>query len=170
MDFKRISVENGEWNKLWTSWDEQCDSYGEKLDEYAVGSIAAIRPLANGGQTSSSGVYGLVDEQAVHSICQLNTALLPGYTGKVLRLRHLVLAPRFDYDDSVNLDEYVTVLSKMFAGAVEISGTEMLSDHIKLHLQSPADKEFFKLFQDKLRQFSVFNTVELRGAWLYISK
>ncbi|UWQ11932.1 hypothetical protein K3X41_04390 [Aliiroseovarius crassostreae] len=169
MEFKRISRENGQWNTLWQQWDKECTKYGETISDYATSALSTLKPLAEDPQITSAGVYGLIDKDEIVAVCQLNVTGLPGYTGPVVRLRHLVLAPKFDFDDSTTIQEYINVLSSVFAGTINLAHSEMKADHAKLHFRSPADKEFFKNIEQSLKSNSVFSHVALKGSWLYVS-
>ena len=164
----RISQENGLWSKLWAEWDEICSSFDENFADFAPSSLSVLKPLAESPQTGSAGVFALIDQDSILAVCQLNVAWIKGYDNKVLRLRHLLLSPEFDFSDEVTVDRYVQILSEMFTGTVSCANNEMPAKHVKLHLQSPADREFFKEIKKHLNKAATFNSVEMRGAWLYI--
>lgn len=168
MEFKRISQENGLWQKLWASWDKICSSYDEDFRDFAPSSLTVLQPLAESPQTDSSGVFALIESGETLAVCQLNVAWIKGYDSKVLRLRHLLLSPEFDFSDEITVARYVRILSEMFTGTVACANNEMPAKHIKLHLQSPADREFFKEIEEYLTKAATFNSVKMRGAWLYI--
>ncbi len=170
MTFERLSRENGHWQLLWRNWDALCETYNEAFTEFAPSALTVLKPLAEDPQLPHAGVFGLLDGPNVLAVCQLNVAALPGYDDKVLRLRHLVLSPEFDFSDAMTLERYVDVLSQMFTGAVEVASTEMPAKHIKLHFRSPADRQFFNQFKDTLSTSGAFKTVQMSGAWLYLSR
>ena len=169
MEFMRLSREGGEWSALWKNWDDVCTNYGEQFSEFAPSALSVLKPLAEDPQVGSAGVFGLKENEEFLAACQLNVALLPKYEGKVLRLRHLVLSPEFDFSDENNLAKYIVVLSNMFAGAVKLANSEMEAKHLKLHLLSPADREFFSNFSEYLSDVAKFSSVKMGGAWLYIT-
>ena len=168
MDFKRISQENGLWGKLWAEWDEICSSFDENFQDFAPSSLTVLQPLAESPQTSSSGVFALIEQDSILAVCQLNVAWIKGYDNKVLRLRHLLLSPKYDFSDEVTVDKYVQILSEMFAGTVLCAKNEMLAKHVKLHLQSPADRELFKEIEQHLIKTATVSSVKMHGAWLYV--
>ncbi|HDR28646.1 hypothetical protein [Rhodovulum sp.] len=170
MEFERLSRENGLWTRLWLNWDSACSEFNESFSDFAPSALSVLKTLAEDPQTKSAGVFGVVRGDDVLAACQLNVAGLPGYSGKVLRLRHLVLSPRFDFSEDTTVDDYVDVLSTMFAGTVRCAETAMPADHIKLHFRSPADREFFNRFQRELSGSATFGSVQMRGAWLYLTK
>ncbi|MCK4713153.1 MAG: hypothetical protein KAT26_09760 [Marinosulfonomonas sp.] len=168
MEFVRISRENGLWDKLWADWDKICSSFGEDFQDFAPSSLTVLRPLAESPQTASAGVFALINEGSTLAVCQLNVAFIKGYDNQVLRLRHLLLSPEYDFSDDVTVDKYVEILSEMFAGTVLCAQNELPASHVKLHLQSPADREFFKEIGQHLTKAATFSSVKMRGAWLYI--
>lgn len=171
MKFLRVSTENGHWPKLLKDWEQQCSDFRENFFDYAVASLSTLRPLAEQAQTASTGVFALLSPESRYlGACQLNAAYLPGYTDKVLRVRHIVHAPHFDFDDNVTLDDYTSFLSDLFIGVFEASDTEMPAAHMKFHFQSPAERAFFSVYQKALKSHSVVAKVELNGSWLYITK
>lgn len=168
MEFKRISRENGLWDKLWVDWDEICSTFNENFQDFAPSSLTVLKPLAESPQIGSAGVYALFDEGAPLAVCQLNVAFIKGYDNKVLRLRHLLLSPEFDFSDDVTVENYVQILSETFAGTVLCAQNEMHAKHVKLHLQSPADRQFFKEIEQHLSKSATFASIKLHGAWLYV--
>lgn len=169
MEFKKISRENGLWAQLWGEWDEICLLYDESFQDYAPSSMTVLRPLAEDPETASAGVYGLIDSNKIIAVCQLNATLLPRYEGRVLRLRHLLLSPSFDFSDDINIEQYIEILSEMFTGTINCANNEMPAKHVKLHLQSPADRQFFKEIEQHLEKSAKFSSVKMQGAWLYIT-
>lgn len=102
------------------------------------------------------------------AVCQLNVAFIKGYDNKVLRLRHLLLSPKYDFSDDITVDDYVNILSEIFAGTIHCATDELPAKHVKLHLQSPADRQFFKEIEQHLNKSTTFSSVKMHGAWLYI--
>lgn len=168
MEFKRISRENGLWGNLWAEWDKICTSFDENFQEFAPSSLTVLQPLAENPQTESAGVFALIDQGSILAVCQLNVAFIKGYDNKVLRLRHLLLSPEYDFSDNVTVESYVQILSEMFAGTVHCANSELPAKHVKLHLQSPADRQFFKEIEQHLNVSATFSAVKMHGAWLYI--
>jgi hypothetical protein len=170
MEFIRVSVQNGHWDSLLNQWEESCTEFDEPFSDYATGSLPILRPLAEKDQVNSSGVFALKDDSRYHGICQLNSAHLKGYTGKVLRVRHIVHAPRYDFSVDVELDDYATLLSGIFKGVIDVSNEEMHSPDVKFHFTSPAERQFFTEFNTALKGHKVFDKVDMAGSWLYIKK
>jgi hypothetical protein len=170
MEFTRVSVQNGHWVSLLNQWEESCTEFDESFSDYATGSLPILRPLAEQAQLNSSGVFALKDDSGYHGICQLNSAHIKGYTDKVLRVRHIVHAPRYDFGSEVVLDDYAKLLSGIFKGVIAVSDTEMRSPDVKFHFRSPAERQFFVEFNTTLEGHKVFDKVNMVGSWLYIKK
>jgi hypothetical protein len=126
-----------------------------------------LRPLAEQAQVTQSGVYGLKDESGYIGACQLNSAFLPGLEGKVLRVRHIVHAPTFDFDEKVEINDYTKLLTGLFVSVFNVSVTEMPSPHVKFHFQSPAERAFFKEMTSNLSEIDDLAEVKMIGSWLY---
>lgn len=46
----------------------------------------------------------------------------------------------------------------------------MQAKEIKFHLRSPQDYDFFRAVRPSLAKISRFESVEMKGAWLYITR
>lgn len=169
-DFVRVSVENGLWKELVNDWETQCQDYDEQLEEYATASMPVLASLAAEPQRRLAGVFAVREGKRFEGICQLNAALLPGYTGMVLRVRHIVHAPRFDFESKLSVDEYSFVLGEILVGVHDVSNNEMQAPHIKFHFKSPAERVYFDKLKNALRDRNIFSSTELQGSWLYITK
>lgn len=170
MKLVRVSRNDSSWSDLLRQWEELSSDFGEDFAEYAPASLEALRPLAEQPQMVQAGVYAVCHDSNYMGICQLNCAHLPGYDNKVLRVRHIVHSPRFDYADDVGEDEYATFLSDIFIGAYNASISEMPAPYIKFHFRSPAERRFFSVLKRNLSKVSQFKEIEMRGAWLYVSR
>ena len=167
---QRVSSDNGRWQEVLNQWDKECEDFEENFAEYEQGTLSILRPLAEQTQSPSSGVYGVKTESGYLGVCQLNVTHLPGFNGRVLRVRHIIHSPKFDYDDNVSVKEYESFLISVFLGVFELSYQEMEAPHIKFHFRSPAERGFFKSFESALSKSEHFQKVAMRGSWLYISK
>ena len=166
--FERISKDY--WAKLVLDWEAECAEFGENFDDYAVASLPVLRELACAPPRRDAAVFGSVSSEKLDVVCQANSSYLPGYTGKVLRIRHIVLSPRHDYSEEFTLDDYCSTLVGVFSGALDLADGEMMSDHVKFHLKSPAERAFGKAFTDVLKDHKAFTDVAIKGSWIYLSK
>jgi hypothetical protein len=159
-----VCVADGSWTSLKDAWRQECDGFGEDFTEYAVGSFAALDPLAADGHPRAS-VYAFepAEGAAPTAICQLNRTPLPGYDGMVLRMRYLTLSPICDFGDNP-VDFYGMLLGGIFAQIVSLSYGVMNAPHIKFHLASPADRQFFAALVGPLSAIDQFQSVNLRGS------
>ncbi len=115
------------------------------------------------------GVYALEFDGETHAICRANSVLIPNYIGKVLRVRHILMSPFYDFGD-VSIEKYARALSKLFVGAIHLSNIGLPSPHVKFHLRSVADRQFFSTIGDSMSELDMFSSVKLKGSWLYITK
>ena len=163
--------QNG-WQRVANAWSLQCDGFEESFEDYASASIPVLRDFAEAEAefNANAGVYAATKGEEYLAICQANSTLLPGYTGKVLRIRHIVLAPKFDFSEEVTLREYERALVTVFHGALHVADYDMPSHHIKFHLRSRAEREFASAFTEALRGYDQFTLAEMRGAWIYLSR
>jgi hypothetical protein len=167
--FLRLTTADNSWEDFIEDWKRQCEVQGEDFSLYETGPIQVVRDLAEAQPQEEARVYGLKRGKHFNAMCQVNRTFLPGYTGKVLRVRMMYLSPYYDYGD-YPVEEYTEILISLFINIAELSYGEMESPHIKFHLRSPADRQFFAMLGAKLDKFSGFSSVALRGAWLYITK
>lgn len=169
-DFLRVSRENGLWDAVMQDWERQCQAFNEDLAEYATASLPVLQSLATETQRRNAGVYAVRVDNCYTGLCQLNVAMLPGYDAPVLRVRHIVHSPRYDFDQAISEEEYSKVLGDILAGVYLLSEDEMQAKHIKFHFRSPAERIFFEQLKHVLAEQGPFSVIELRGSWLYISK
>lgn len=169
MDLVKLGVNGHSWEGFEKDWREQCERYEEDLEDYAGAVFPVFKSLIE-DPSSVAGVYALHDGERYLAVCQLNCASLPGYTGRVLRVRYLTVAPTYDFDDH-KIDEYASVLIGTLLGILEISDSDdMQSDHVKFHLRSPAERSLFSAFGAGLDRADVYKSVKMTGAWLYVTK
>lgn len=163
-------MEKSDWAKLVLEWESQCSDFEEDFGEYAMASLPVLAELACSIPRRDAAVYALTLDGAVDAVCQANSTFLPGYTGKVLRIRHIVLSPRFDFSADVDIEDYVKTLTGVFSGAVGLAYKEMPSEHVKFHLKSPAERTFGQAFTNALKGNVSFTEVAIKGSWIYLSK
>ncbi|MBA4763495.1 hypothetical protein [Sphingomonas sp.] len=164
----KVLTSDGSWERLAEQWGRQCADYGEDFDGYALDAIPVLRDLAVDDR-SDAGVFGLLREDGTFdAVCQANSTHLPGYTGKVLRVRHLLLSPYFDFGE-YPIEDYVKVLARMFARTVGLAKSDLRSEHVKFHLRSPADRQFFEATIEVFENATEFDGVAIRGSWLYLT-
>ena len=164
----QLTTADGSWAAMSDQWGQQCADFEEDFGGYALDALPVLRDLA-AKPTPAAGVFALRrGGQEFEALCQANSTFLPGYTGKVLRVRHMLLAPRFDFGE-YPIEDYVSVLSAMFARSVYLAKSALPSDHIKFHLRSPADRQFFEAGLGIIQEHSEFDSVKIRGAWLYMT-
>jgi len=166
---KRATEKNGLWDEITLQWEAQCAAYDENFVDYATASLPVLADLAQGPELANQGVYSYCPEGQHLAILQANAAFLPSYTGRVLRIRHIVFAPDFDFGIN-EVDDYIDVLASVFVGSIDLSYGEMSAPHVKFHLRSPAERAFGTAFTTALGKDKAFKEVNMRGAWIYLSK
>ncbi len=170
MTLQHLRREDGSWDGLVRQWTDECAEFDEDFDEYALGAIDVLESLIEEDLPASRArVVSLIDDGRHRLVCQANRADIKGYDGKVLRIRHIVLSPRFDFG-SVDVAEYALVLTSLFAHVLKLSDVDMKAPHIKFHLRSPADRQFFAMLSQHLGAGNHFRHIAMRGSWLYITK
>lgn len=168
---KRLSHEDGSWSELLQKWKAECHSFDEEIESYMPTMLDTLaEQIEICKQDTRSGVYALEGEaDDVEAICFLNGAFLPKFTGRVLRVRHLILAPKYDFAD-YSVDEYARVLARIFEAVLKVSDSQIQCPHVKIHFRSPADVAVFREFAEKLNDLSHFDHVKMVGSWLFVSK
>lgn len=168
---KRLSHEDGSWSELLENWTRECHEFDEDFVSYMPTTVPMLaEQIETCANDKWSGVYAIQDAQgAYEAICFLNGAFIPKFTGRVLRVRHLILAPKYDFGD-YSEDEYARLLSIIFERVLTESDSNLPCPHVKVHFRSPADVAIFRKFAEKLDQFGHFSSVKMVGSWLFVSK
>lgn len=171
MELIRMSHADGTWKSLEQQWERECETFGEDYRTYAMASVSTLRDEcdedAHGGDT---GVFALQDcQKRKHAACFLNSTLLKGYEGKVLRVRHFVLSPHYDFE-ALTTEDYAEVLTHFFSALITCSECTLPSPHIKLHYRSPNDRQFFATLAMQLRITGQPWKVDSKGMWLHLTK
>jgi hypothetical protein len=168
-EFVHLCKALGTWDKFVRDWESQCSELEEDFSCYELEPIGVVKDLAEGPVQPDAAAYALYDGERYAAMCQVNRTLLPGYTGQVLRVRMLYLSPYYEFGE-FSLEQYSRVLIDILFHIIELSREAMPSRHIKFHLRSPADRQFFAAFRNAIDGTGVFESVTTRGAWLYITK
>ena len=172
MELRRLNKNDGSWTSLVDQWRSQCENYGDEFESYATAALSTLADECDDGTPAkNSGCFGVWadEERGYVAACFLTSSPLKGYVGNVLRVRHLTMAPYYDSED-LDLDVYTDLLTECFMQIIEASSTVLPSDHIKVHFQSPFDRNFFSSFASSLRHDGTFCKIDVKSMWLYISK
>lgn len=171
MTLQRVSLSDGSWYDLYRQWESECDGFEEDFAEFAPASLPVLDELARGTQLANAGVFAYRDDsENFLATCQVNVCLLPGYDGKVLRVRHILVSPQHEFDADMEIETYIRTLTGVFVGAIGLSVDGMPSQHVKFHLRSPAERHFGHMFTEALEGHEAFSGVAMRGSWIYLSK
>jgi hypothetical protein len=166
---------NGSYDRMKDGWREQCEAAGEEFQYYAQGTFLVLDPLAANPERRS-GIFAVQrGDDLPEVICQANCTPLPGHPDPVLRIRMVTMCPDLDFGTVATPQvRYIDNLVDLFFGIIELSQTDsrddMLAREIKFHLRSPEDFNFFRAVRGSLAKISRFESVEMRGAWLYITR
>ncbi|RWP62135.1 hypothetical protein [Mesorhizobium sp.] len=169
-EFVRLLEEDGTWANFEADWQAQCDKYEEDFEGYAEATFSVIRDLIR-TEKKKAGVFALKMNGSFVAMCQVNKAGLPKYDSPVLRVRFMTLSPEFDLADK-SFHEYGDVLSSLLAAVLELAywNEELACMHVKFHLRSQADQQFFATLGKGLQDGNYFESIKTRGAWLYITR
>lgn len=165
----RLLKTDGTWQAFADSWRAECEDLGEDFDGYAEATFSVVEELIDTEQ-QRAGVFALDWGGKFPVMCQINKAPLPKYDSPVLRVRFITLSPEYDLTEKT-ISEYGDVLVDLLGqvlGLAYLDG-ELKSRHIKFHLRSPSDQQFFRALGLGLSKHESFESIETRGAWLYIS-
>ncbi len=168
---KRLSHSDGSWSDLLEKWRHQCHEFDEDFISYTPATIPSLgEQIETCSKDRWSGVYAVESDAGDYdAVCFLNGAFIPKFTGRVLRVRHLILAPKYDFGD-YSQEQYASLLSNVFESVLKMSDSELPCPHIKVHFRSPADVALFREFAPNLNETSQFSSVNMVGSWLFVSK
>lgn len=165
----RLEEKNGTWRDLYADWKSQCEQFNEDFSLYENEPFDVIRDLTKEPLNQKAAAFALHYDKEYAAIFQVNQTCLPGFEGEVLRVRMISLSPYYEFGPA-KIEEYGELLIKIFLGIIEISDTIMRSKHIKFHLRSPADRQFFFYLGQGLNSKGIFTKVDTIGSWVYITK
>lgn len=166
----RLLKDDGTWTEFEADWKRQCEQLGEDFDSYAGSTFSVISDLVEKEQ-KKAGVFGLKIGNSYSAMCQVNKAGLPKYDSPVLRTRYMTLSPEYDLTNKT-ISEYGDVLVALLAEVMGLAilDKELECRHVKFHLRSPADIPFFAAIGKGIKERDVFDAIETRGMWLYITR
>lgn len=165
---RKLTANGGHWGNFIADWTAQCARHGEDFDQYATSSIPVLADLA-AAPTDTAAVFALMDEDGVHhGVFQANAAYLPQTVGRTMRIRHLILSPDYDFGRYA-VFSYAETLSAILGHSLSICRSTIPCKHLKFHLRSPADQQFFNSLSRELSGIGHFETVKMVGAWLYLT-
>jgi hypothetical protein len=156
------------WSALVDDWRGQTELLDEHFDEVEQLQSDILHPLVQRNDPRA-GVFALHDGLQYRAICQINTAGIPGYDHPVMRVRHLTFAPVIDLgnDDTA----YAEALIEIFWNVLTHCKSEgkMKASYLNFHLPSPQDRNFFTAIGLRFADRDLFESIDPKGAWLYIT-
>jgi len=171
MRLLRADAGNDVFSELERQWSEQCDNLGESYDEFSSVHIEHARGIVGGKlNTDRLAIYALTGESgAIECMAHLNVAPLPKTIGMTLRIRSILLAPKYDYGDIVP-EKLAYLASILFDQAMYVaSGKEderMAASHVKVHMTGLGDRAMFGSVFGALEDVEYLSNVAVRGNWL----
>jgi hypothetical protein len=170
MEIRRLRSADTSWRQFQDDWSAQCEEVGDDFESYGAAPISLIRQIAE-NDSDTEWAIGLFDparERFFASACAI-LATQKGYSGKVLRIREVVVCPLLD-NGKLPENEYIDTLTDLLNCAVKLSESELVAEHIKMHLRSPEDAKFFRTLGRRLDSKDVFAATEVHGAWISVTK
>jgi hypothetical protein len=167
---KRLSHIDGTWGDLLTQWSRQCHDLQEDFEGYLPETMKLLGSLVE--QTEQQrwdGVFAYEEDHQIEGICFVNGAFIPGYSGRVLRVRHIILSPKNDFGE-YDEEHFARVLGAIFERVLQLSEGSIPCQHLKFHFRSPADVALFRKFSSILPEGDRFSSVQMKGAWLMLTR
>lgn len=158
-----VSDSSHSWRNIKEQWKHEAETAGEDFSTFAIGTFAALDPLA-AQDASKAGLFALYDGEKAHAICQVNRLLIKKYAKPVLRARFATVSPLYDFG-MLDVSGYAEILVGLFSGVIWLSRNTLSADHIRFHLRSPGDAQFFAALR-MTTPLSPFSQFEIRGAWV----
>ena len=160
------------FKKIVADWSDQCSQFDEDFSDFAVHSISHAKEIVDGKHEGKKyGIFTLNSGGEYHLLAHLNVAPLPKTTGTTLRILWILLAPKYDFDDTP-ADRLASMVADLFASAIELSSESngfMEADHVKVHLSGIADRRFFAGMAYGFERDGKMMDVAIRGNWLHMS-
>ena len=133
--FCRVSLESKRWKDLTEQWTLECVSLGESFSKHKTRTFDSLAMLAEAPQDARSGVFALHSNGRYQAICLVNLCYTPEPITPVLRVHHIIPAPKMKLDESISLYDYHSMLAAMFKGIWDLSNNEMECHSLRLSLQ-----------------------------------
>jgi hypothetical protein len=179
LDFTMVALreEDKSWGGLERDWSRQAEQLGQPPDSYGSASLSVLRDLAAGRLATVGGAHGMIEAAGIrhkrdgrfYAACMLNLAELPGVPGLSLRVRHLVESPLLD-SGVRGPDFYSDALISTLGTISHFARSRGLARHVRVHFQKPADASLVRACEAALIRADVSGSVQMHGAWLYISR
>jgi hypothetical protein len=166
MQLTPVSDSGRSWLNIKEQWKKEAESAGEDFSTFAIGTFAALDPLVE-KDAGKAGLFALYEGERAHAICQVNRLLVKKYSTPILRARFATVSPLYDFG-ALDVSVYARILVELFSGVVWLSRSTLLADHIRFHLRSPGDAQFFAALR-MTAPLSPFSRFEIRGAWVECS-
>lgn len=158
------------WSDLEAEWAAQCEKHDEIFETFAQATFAVLEPLIKSPGPNAQ-AFCIQDGESYIAVFQANTALIKGFDTPVMRIRNVTLSPDYDFGEKT-VDQYADALVKILFGILKLSDEHptLQAKRVHFHLRSPNDHQFFRALGKGLNEADEFEAVQMRGAWLYVTK
>jgi len=167
MDIIRLRQSDGTWERFKNDWLAQCEQNEEELESYSS-TLSVIETFATRDFNNEWAIAIYDGERHLATACAIRT-MQKGLNGWTLRIREVTVCPLVDCG-SLDEDVYIDTLSEILNGAIKLSENALMARNIRLHLRSPSDFVFFRMFLRDITSKGVFESTESHGAWLTLVK
>jgi len=168
MTLIRLLTSDATWDKFQADWERQCEEIGDDYENYATYSLAPIKDLSKNKDPNQWAATIEVDGRSTAAF-MLILANQKGFDKPVLRIRHIVVCPLLD-QGTLSVDTYAETLIELIFESVKLSERDLCAKYLKMHVRSPADLTLLKPLTITLDKQGQFESTELQGSWLTITK
>lgn len=174
MKLVRADCDTNVFSDLERQWAEQCEQLGENYEDFSTVYIEHARGIVDGKlNTDKLAIYVLQTSQgAVECLAHINVAPLPRTTGRTLRIRSILFAPKYDYLD-IQPEIYAHLGAELIENALYLASGEederMAAEHVKICLTNSFDRAAMAPLATRLGNSKALSDVSFRGNWLHFS-
>lgn len=171
MTIKKLSVTGGSWAELVQEWRVQCQDMESEFDDYFQSS-PSFQILESECQKLEkipvAGVFSLLDDSGSHTALWFASGGMTNtIPGDFMRVRHIMMAPKFDSED-VSFSDYVTQFAATISAVIELSRTTIKCPNVKVHFKTRSEFEPLKEIMNELAQNGHIKSTSHHGLWLLI--
>ena len=168
---RKLKTNDGSWENFVKDWHSQCETTGNDFTEYFEDSATfqlLEKQCEELQEIPIGGVFSMYDDHGVHTaVCFASGGLTNRIPGEFLRVRHIMIAPKFDADE-VRFDDYIMKYAEILSEIVELSKTQIKCPKVKIHFKSRSEMEPIREVMRKLEEESVISSSSSHGLWIVI--
>lgn len=169
MLYKTSSIDVKKWNEIKNNWIKEYKKYETDDYELSIPSSFQIFQEIIITQADNIQIFSLDDKEGKsQALFQGNIASIPKYDSPVLRIRHIIFSPIWDFEIK-NVDEHSKLWGELFSEIANLAINKQIK-HIKIHMNSPYEaKMLFANVAKSLEKQGIFSNVRDYGAWVDFS-